>query len=557
MKNTDKNNKSPKTIKHNFHNKRRTFQVNKYKNKKLIRIRKNRILFHKNNNNKYSLKVRTRKKLNVLYIICSNLVGLLLFIISYYFYYLSLEKCFKGDDVCGQNWTWIKSKIEQFIISALIIIFLLVLIIYKIISKLHLFHFFAIFIYFYKYSHSVFFYDHGALNLIGLFIILFLFFLLVILLKILFSIFKIKYKYKIYLILILSLLYNSFIDPTNCDDWSKGLNNTYIKNDRNKYGCQIKFPKKCPYKIMQYSQDLSILTFKSCKNKKKDARETLLKFSKSSYINITTMKFGFPLTNNEEGQKDDSYEKVLLSYASKNLIDMDKTIPQELSYPEYIVDFSKDPLGELRINLRYNKTLSKERKNLEKNTIPNSDNILIIYIDSISRATSIRKLKKTLKFFEQFISYEGKHNKKYPKENFHSFQFFKYHAFEAYTAGNFPKIFYGNKMNAKDYVRIIKYAKQNGYITCYSSDYCNKDNTRIKHNLSKEDMYDHQLLLCDPNRAHVNTITKRCLYGNLNSHHLTDYINQFWRKYHNNRKFGVIISHDAHEGTMELTLNMD
>ena len=124
---------------------------------------------------------------------------------------------------------------------------------------------------------------------------------------------------------------------------------------------------------MQYSQDLSILTFKSCKNKKKDARETLLKFSKSSYINITTMKFGFPLTNNEEGQKDDSYEKVLLSYASKNLIDMDKTIPQELLYPEYIVDFSKDPLGELRINLRYNETLSKERKNLEKNTIPNSD----------------------------------------------------------------------------------------------------------------------------------------------------------------------------------------
>ena len=149
MKNTDKNNKSPKTFKHNFHNKRRAFQVNKYKNKKLIKIRKNRILFHKNNNNKYSLKVRTRKKLNVLYIICSNLVGLLLFIISYYFYYLSLEKCFKGDDVCGQNWTWIKSKIEQFIISALIIIFLLVLIIYKIISKLHLLHFFATFIYFF------------------------------------------------------------------------------------------------------------------------------------------------------------------------------------------------------------------------------------------------------------------------------------------------------------------------------------------------------------------------------------------------------------------------
>ena len=43
------------------------------------------------------------------------------------------------------------------------------------------------------------------------------------------------------------------INPTNCDDWAKGLNDTYIENDNNKYGCQIKFPKKCDYKI-EYCQ---------------------------------------------------------------------------------------------------------------------------------------------------------------------------------------------------------------------------------------------------------------------------------------------------------------
>lgn len=86
------------------------------------------------------------------------------------------------------------------------------------------------------------------------------------------------------------------------------------------------------------------------------------------------------------------------------------------------------------------------------------------------------------------MSYKGGHNQKYPNENFHSFQFFKYHAHEAYTAGNFPKIFYGNRMNAKHYVRITKYLKENGYLTGYSNDVCQKDNSRTKHNLSKDEL---------------------------------------------------------------------
>ena len=78
---------------------------------------------------------------------------------------------------------------------------------------------------------------------------------------------------------------------------------------------------------------------------------------------------------------------------------MDKTIPPEFSKPEYIVDFSKDPLGELIINLDYNETLSKERKNSENNSIPYSDNIIVLFIDSVSRVNALRKLKKTIFFY--------------------------------------------------------------------------------------------------------------------------------------------------------------
>ena len=481
-----------------------------------------------------------------------NTFALLLFSVAYYFYYLSLEKCLKGEGPCSFDWKWITLKIKQFIISVIIIIFLLFLIIYRYISKFHLIHLTVIFILFYKYSHSVFYYDHGGLNIIGFFFAIFISLVIKFILKLFSYIVKLNPKYKLAIILSLLYFYNIIIDPINCKNWGLGLNNTYIINDKNKYGCKIKHPKKCFYKIFSFTQDISKLFFVSCLKKKKNSREILLKVSKSPYINSTTIKFGFPLTNNEIGRKDGKDNGIIRKYSFKNLIDMDKPLPPKLSKPEYIVDFSNDPFGELLINLNYNDSLSKERNNKEINSIPYSNNILIIYIDSISRATSMRKLKKTLNFFEQFISYKGRHHKNYPNYNFHSFQFFKYHAHEGYTHYNFPILFYGNRKTAKHFVRINKYLKENGYITSYAADSCLKDNTNTGRLLSKEELYDHQLLLCDPNMSHISTLTKRCLYGNINSYYLFEYTDQFWRKYKHNRKFSLLVSNEAHEGTLEL-----
>ena len=537
------------------------FENNKYKYYKKLSLNKSFKIRDSNKNAysfKYPFKNKFKKKKETQYIkgkiiakIIMNIISLMLFIVAYYYYYLSIEKCLNGETECSQKWNWIKLKVEQLIISTLIIFFLFALIIYKIISKLHLFHFICTFTSFYYYSHSTLFRDHGGLNLIGLFGALFLSIALLFIIKIFFSIFKLKYKYKILTFISLLLFYNILIDPTNCDDWPKGLNNTYIENDKQKYGCQIKFPKKCVYKIIAFTQDINKITRKDCKNKKQNAREKILKFSKSRYIKKNTIKFGFPLTNIKEGRKDGVDELILLYYTSHNLIDMDAALPPKLSRPEYIVDFSKDPLGELILNINYNETLSIERKKLEKNSVPYSENVLVLYVDSISRTNSLRQLKKTLNFFEQFMPYKGKHNEKFPEENFHSFQFLKYHAFEGYTYLNFPILFYGNTNTAADLVRITKYFKKNGYVTAYASDYCAKDNMRTKHYLPKEEMYDHQLLLCDPNKAGVNDVTKRCLYGELNSKKFYSYIEQFWRKYKNNRKFSLVVINDAHEITSE------
>ena len=122
--------------------------------------------------------------------------------------------------------------------------------------------------------------------------------------------------------------------------------------------------------------------------------------------------------------------------------------------------------------------------------------------------------KSVMNFWKmnQFISYQGFSNPNYPDENYHSFQFFKYHSFNSYTRYNYPKIFYGN-IGDKSMLRITKYLKENGYITSYVSDFCFKDNIRTMHNLTEEESYDHQFLICDPNVPHFNLNTIRCLYG--------------------------------------------
>ena len=83
--------------------------------------------------------------------------------------------------------------------------------------------------------------------------------------------------------------------------------------------------------------------------------------------------------------------------------------------------------------------------------------------------------------------------------------------FIVFNFSNIP-LFYGNTVNAKYFIRITKYSKENGYITGFAKDYCQKDDTRTYHNFTKKDLYDYQLLLCDPNSSDLNSVRIRCLY---------------------------------------------
>ena len=404
------------------------------------------------------------------------------------------------------------------------------------------------------------FYDHGLFNFVGCIIIII--FIIIVLFPFNILLYLIKKKNNLLILFYLGVLFvflilyyyyiSSFL---GCKDWKKGLNNTFIENNEDKYGCQIKLPKYCPYKFGKYFLDITKKSGIKC-GKNLNTKEKLLEFSTSNNININTTRIGFPLTNKDFRCLKRPNKKMSVSkFTRKNLIDMDnkkqlKKLGKE-NMPEVIIDFTRNHFGEMIIKINYNKTLSMKRKKKEIFSKPYSNNILILYFDSVSRSTGIRQLKKTMKFIEQFMSYKGNFNKKYPSENFHSFQFFKYHSFLFYTYGNYPKLFYG-KDKSENMIRITKYLKENGFITAFSNDMCLRDSCLLPHDMSKEEICDHELLLCDPNQKSINSMIKRCLYDKVNAGHQFEYGYQFWTKYKINRRFLLIVNNDGHEGTLEI-----
>ena len=486
------------------------------------------------------------------------------FFISYLLYYNSLEKCIRGVDECPRRINWIKIKIKQVIFSCLVMLILIELIIYKKISRFHLIHIILIFILFYSYSHGLNFQDHGYFNFVGFFILFAIFFIIFLPINILIYLIQKKEKKIIIFFYIVILIFSLIIirvlykkNTTNCNDWPKGLNNTFIENNSKKYGCQIIFPKICPYNVFSNFLDFTKLIGKKCKNYHVDAKQKILKVSNSPYINGKVNHIGYPLTNKDPICNLDFIDtkNLIQKYFLKNLVDMENKKVLNKYYknkiPEVEVDFSNNIYGEININLYFNKTLSTQRIILEKNSSPYSNNIIILFIDSVSRVNSLRQLKKTLKFFEQFMLYKEVSEEKKASKKFHSFQFFKYQSFLFHTPNNYPILFYGRK-RSKNIVLITKYLKKNGYVTCYSGDWCDKDNIRTLHNLTTEEVYDHQFIICDPNQETINGNTIRCLYGKQDIEHLYEYGEQFWRKYKNNRKFLSIVSNEGHEGTLEV-----
>lgn len=89
-------------------------------------------------------------------------------------------------------------------------------------------------------------------------------------------------------------IYKTIIsDFFGCKDWERGLNNTSIDNNDKKYGCLIKIPKYCPYKIGKLFLDRNRYSSLDCSKKGESYRKRILGTSKSPFINEKKNRFSF------------------------------------------------------------------------------------------------------------------------------------------------------------------------------------------------------------------------------------------------------------------------
>ena len=339
--------------------------------------------------------------------------------------------------------------------------------------------------------------NHGKYNFLLFLLSAILIFLLVLGIYMIYRFSRtIKYLYLIITVfaffLCFLICYNykyKYEENYTCENWNVNLNNTHIFEDEKNEKCNLERIKgKCYMdKILNYF-DFTLAENIKCENREENEKENFYSMIKDKNL-LKNKIFGFPSTININKEKNLNNTKNLQHYFFNNLKNLENVNTNEITTKlniETILDFSKDNnKGELKINLIKNETLSKERKNLSNN---NSiyDNVLLIFLSSISRAHFQRALPKLSKFISKLMSYE-------PFPSMTAYQFGKYKNFP-YTMENIIPL-YNKKVN-DTYINSLEYFKNSGYITGQVGDMCDK-------NLNNKNLinYDHEnfVMACDPN----------------------------------------------------------
>lgn len=499
-------------------------------------------------------------------------ISVLYLIIGRFFYIKSLKGCSKSEFTCLHDLNLIKDGISNCINSSFYFILVLFLIHMKICSSYIIIIFIIIYIELVIRDHGENFLNHGKLNLFGLFFITIIGETIIL--------FIVLYKYliqkkKYFLISLISIIF--FIisiiiiirnkDDYYCKDWNKGLNNTYINNDPSLYPCKINIPKeKCLISILGPLFDFSKILNLKCRNRNNKEKFTLI--NNSNLKNKSKVKrIGYPITIGKEEEingKPTLYSETLYRFVKNNLLDMDDKEKldklDEYEKPEVFVDFSKGSYGEIEIKINIKDKLINERKLLEKQ---DSNNVLFLLMDNLSRVHFYRQYKKTKEFLKTFLTFKGYSNSIDKEQKYHGFEFLKYHKFDGATLQNALPMFSGVYYDHRNFmVNIVKDFKKNGYITCNVQDICHKELMSIdplkKYTYIEFD-HEYAAVNCDSNVYKPgyglvngdNSIFRKCLYGKESFDYALKYGKKFWSTYKNNKRFLRITCTYSHEYSYE------
>ena len=277
--------------------------------------------------------------------------------------------------------------------------------------------------------------------------------------------------------------------------------------------------------------------------------------------------FGYPITTVPDKYsmykvKDLSdYQDLMTHSIIKMDVYNEKNYPNE-PYPEVELFFDENGHGNIKINVTKNETLSKERKKIAENKHSLYNNVLLVYVDALSRNIFQRKMHKISKYIEPYMLY----NLDEKEKEYTTFQFMKYNTLKGLTIPNIKAMFYGIGLEESNGVNLVKYFKEQGFVTGHTGTTCGKEifsvNALLQSQKLDYDSWDHEniALFCDQNffdpeyplTKGVASVLKRCLYGKYAFEYMIDYTEQFWKMYPDNKKFFRIHFNEGHEGTMEL-----
>ena len=504
---------------------------------------------------------------------------IILYITGVIFYCISLThlsgigmRCFFWDGEKCYYAIGILISISSFLTSLSIFI-----IFFKKYKKLHFIIICVIYSFLYLIDHNSEIVKHGLFNFILFLITTFIIFLLICYFYLLFLSIRSR---KFFIFFVLSIPFPTLfillkiykLTHFSCDNWGKGLNNTFIDNLNKDYPCNIIMPKphSCYLSDIGHFFNFVDRYTPTCLDSKliKFEKEKFLKdLEKLKYLNISNkINFGYPLTNNEKYNPNKfgcifssgniSFEKfineniILLDLYNKN-----KTLFYEnISKPEIEVKLNKEG-GTIIINIQKNESLVKERIKSKNKVI--YKNVLVMFFDTLSRSHFFRKFPKTSNFLNQFSKYE----ENYSKKNMTIFQYFKYHSLRTYTDPNVKATYYGAKMEGQG-THFVNYYRTNGYIVGRVNAFCEKEIIFDKRNYSSfnHGIWDHEGLSLGCITAfydrfltsRLSSVVKKCLFGKELNQYALDYLDSFWTTYLEQNKMFLFQSVDAHEPTGEL-----
>ena len=505
-------------------------------------------------------------------------ISLILFIISYILYHLSLKGCKKTEYECLTEERikfFYKLGIATFFSSLLFSILIKFLIKYKQWILMIIYSFIFLIKVFSNGGEDM--EHHGRFNMLGFFFFIFFDLIIIKIFEFFYNLIK-KKKYKkftiiisIILIIIISFL---IIHRTACKNFYNGLGGFKVINNETEDACYLGKPKTCDIPIFSKISlfDYSRFIY-SCKNRRNDKKK-FIKFLNevNPNLNVTNNTYYFPNTNIFSFEESNWF--VMYDNVFKNI----KGNKISGTHDQFWLTFDENDKGHINIDVPYNETLVKEKRKIAENNKVKFENVYTIYIDHISRQHFQRKLKKTSKLLDYMIRNRNAKffNEEYSKydidNNIDAYQFFKYHCLGYNTPPNYGAMFFGiTPFSLNQSKSIMEQFSNKGFITATAVNSCAREAYNIVPNFYHVNFYpsdyEGSSIFCDPHffipedrysvYAGINSKVRRCFYERDTGEYIFEYILKFLETYKHERKFLRLISNDAHEGTGELIKYID